>query len=169
MNPTIRRFRVCIIEDYRIGPGLDCSEINPKQSSNDEKSHGDSSNGLSSDEEKSYGDDWDQIEFSVPDAHCHVFHFKFGEDTRLLKSFETWNDAKIYAQQQYTLVTGEDPFVSNGEYNAAYHSKGARIPVSIETATRDIQDDGEDNIYDYIFIIHGPRYQVYSLSPYTIW
>jgi hypothetical protein len=177
MIPTLRRFKVMFVDDYRSGPDLRYVEVKPDPSNLDHPPSTDEN------EDESYDDDWDDAEFMVPDDRCHVFHFQFDADSRLLKSFETWAEAYLYAQQQYTLATGDFPFTFNGEEgknmflpspeaylkgSAGYHPEGSRVPISVEGMTTTIEPDINDDL-GYLFIIHQSKTCVYSLNPYAVW
>lgn len=150
MDPTIRTFKFVFTDDYRQGPSLSCEEIFDDNT----------------DDIDDY-EDYTFMKFTIPDDRYHVFILDLGKQTqRLLKSFPTWDDAELYAKQQYTLVTGDFPFITTG-MNIAYHPKGGRPEVPLKNIDRDIAVDEEDN--GFIIIIHGSEVSTYSLNPYAVW
>lgn len=153
----VREFLVKHIDDYRSGPRLEFIEL-PNSEIDDEE------------QEKLLEDDFFEAEFELPDVRYHVFHLSIDYcqgNTYLLKSFDNKNDAVLYAKQQYTLFTGDCPFISNG-ITVGYHPNGNRPEINIEGIDCDIVND-DDDTHDYITIISHDYFESHSLNPFTIW
>jgi len=150
MNCTIRKFKVCPFDDYRIGKYLAWKEIleNPPSDSED------------SDDPEAYRE-WSDIEFNVPDGRYHVFYFAFEHPIKLLRSFDSRSDAELYVKQQYKLVAGDYPFVK--DWDPKLHRKGgSRPPIPMDNAKREVPDY-DDDCYEYLFVIHPSEVKTYVL------
>lgn len=156
-----RVFKLLHIDDYRNGPEL-CvlKEYDGSQDEDEE-------------EEEDDVDCYDDIEFEIPnEKKYHVYHLSLGirdYDVKLLNSFDLEYDAQNYAKQQYTLFTGDYPFIADGGASSAYHPTGKRLKIKVpEEMKCDIVDDDANN-YKYIIILHEKDFEAHSLNPFAVW
>lgn len=119
-------------------------------------------------------DKWDiSRSFEILNDDYHVFIFGIINKPRLLKILPSLDEAELYAKQQYTLATGNPPFIINNyDFTSFYKPNydGSRLMVSTEGVNNDIgkiYDDDENN--DFIFIIHSSIIIEHSLNPQGIW
>ena len=89
------------------------------------------------------------------------------EYTDKLKSFKEFEDAELYAKQQYYLYTRNYPFIADG-MTSGYKSKGSRPPIDILPNTKcDIKE--KNDAYEYILIMSDDYFSAHSLNPFAEW
>lgn len=117
-----------ISDDYREGPRLnlsDCTRVTAEEC----EDSGDCT-----------GDHYDVTFSRVEEGTFAVFELAFDRgdgESRLMKSFKTKEEAKHYAMVQSRIHSGQNPFVSNGNYSAAYHPEGSRLDLDALSVDED--------------------------------
>lgn len=111
------------------------------------------------------------VEFPVEPDKYSVFHLELLYDDQpeptLLRSFENYKDAELYAKQQYYHFSDNFPFVTTG-LTCAYHPKGDRPEISVEGTEREIVETNRDS-YNFILIVATNHIEGHSLGPFDIW
>lgn len=67
-------------------------------------------------------------------------------EVRLLKTFALHEEAEHYAKLQYQLLTGDGPFIRDGE-TESWHARGKRKRIELPPVADD--DDEEDLVHDF--------------------
>ena len=146
---NIQTFNAVYTDDYRKGPKLDLYEV---------------------DEPDLPEDTITNIQFTLKNEEYQVFHLILDVDDHeviFLRSFQTYDSAKSYAQQQYFLATGNYPFIKTGEQSMT-HAHGNRPEIPI-TYPLEIEIDEYYEKTEFLIIMKDTMFTTHSLNCSAEW
>ena len=113
-----------------------------------------------------------EVEFKVNKQQHSVYHLILGigeHRIKKLKDFDGYDEAELYAQWQYKLLTGNYPFIITG-YAANYNAQGERRKLRpIENIQLELEKIDYNSQVDYIVIIDEDEIEAHSLNIVAEW
>lgn len=133
----MKGLKFVVTDDYRSGPelsspsGCRCSEE-------------DEADCCCNDDEIVYS-----VDFAAVDkGKFAVFEVALSPDnnseSRLMKLFDSKDEADTYAKIQYRRYTGDNPFIADGTLSSAYHPNGKRARIEVPEPQEEEDDDEHD-------------------------
>jgi len=150
-------------DDYRLGPSLRVIEI--KEDEDDE---------AEDEEEEDEDEEGVELSYEIDETHIFVYHVQINQcgcksRVKLLKKFDTYDEADKFAKKIYQRLTGDAPFIADG-LDEAYHATGKRIKLEEEEDEEKgsfIEDHDEDE--PYLLVVSEDIFEPHSLNPFAVW